>query len=196
MGSDKIILFDMDNTLVNYESQLLYDYQMLLSPEEKEKFNPKDIFWLDSNDYPHIKNRIRLIKSVPGWWENLPKNKIGFKILEMALEIGFNVHILTKGPYSNPTAWAEKLKWCRKNLVYAKAKVTITESDKSLVYGRILVDDYVPFMKSWLEHRPRGIGLMPHCWYNENYIHDRVLKCDKINLALIKHVLLNAYNRK
>ena len=53
--------------------------------------------------------RMDLIKSVPGWWRDMPPLEYGFTIFKLAREIGFDCRILTKGPRTKPNAWAEKL---------------------------------------------------------------------------------------
>ena len=42
---------------------------------------------------------------------NFIQPKEGMKVLDIAREIGFQIHILTKGPKKLPTAWKEKVEW-------------------------------------------------------------------------------------
>ena len=125
---ENIALFDMDGTLVDYEGSLTNDLKSLASPCE-DTFS---VFDVHHKTAPiHFQNRIKLIRSSPGWWSNLPPLNIGFTLLEIAKDIGFEINILTKGPSSNPTAWKEKVEWVREHL--GDVKITITE-DKGLVY--------------------------------------------------------------
>ena len=54
------------------------------------------------------------------------------------------------------------------------ADVTVTH-DKGLVYGKVLFDDYPPYIERWLEHRPRGKVLMLETPYNRSFSHPNVL---------------------
>lgn len=164
---DPIALFDLDGTLADYEGRLALEMQDIASPNE-------DPTTMDEN-HQWVKNRIRMLKSRPGWWLALPAIKTGFDVLCLARKIGFRIHILTKGPSSTPAAWSEKFQWCRQYV--PDADVTITQ-DKGLVYGRVLVDDYPEYMLRWLEWRPRGLGIMPCRKINEGFSHPNVIKYD------------------
>lgn len=152
---NKIALFDMDGTLCDYEGQLRSDLDATLSDNESI---PADLW--EADKMPGIKNRIDLIRRQPGWWANLPRLQWGWDVLEIARQIGFQCEILTKGPSSNPQAWAEKVEWVRRELG-ADMPVHVV-SNKGLVYGRVLVDDYWQYMNAWLEFRPPGLGVVPY----------------------------------
>ena len=71
-------------------------------------------------------------------------------------------------------AWGEKLEWCRLHLP-EDVQVTLTE-DKGLVYGRVLVDDWPPYVLRWLEWRKRGLVIMPAREWNEGFEHRQVIR--------------------
>lgn len=191
---DLIALIDMDGTLADYDRTLLADLKALASPDEPE---PK-LSWNDT--VPYLEARMRLIKTQPGWWLNLPKLWAGFEILDELRRQGFQVHVLTKGPRHTASAWSEKLLWCQRNLSEGFG-MSIT-SDKGLVYGRVLVDDYPPYMERWLENRPRGLGLMPEAEYNKGFEHPNVLKYSDAKLRsedwryALRTKLREAFDRK
>jgi len=153
MKERKIALFDMDGVLVDYHDSLFFSMQRLMSPNEDIKEFFKDI----RPDY--LENRKQLIISQPEWWLNLPPIETGMQMLHLCERIGFEIAILTKGPVKSTTAWSAKVEWIKKNLGYLPTMVVTT--DKSIVYGRVLVDDYSDYVFGWLEHRPRGLALMP-----------------------------------
>lgn len=184
---EKICLVDMDGTLVNYMDQLDSDLSKLKSPEESS-------FDLYSDNWPeHIENRISLIKKQPNWWLNLPNIQLGHDVLDMARNIGYDIHVLTKGPSKNSSAWSQKLQWCRDKLPH-DVKVTITE-DKGLVYGTVLVDDYPQYMSRWLKWRPRGLGIMPVNKGNKDYSHPNVILYDGNNKQEVQNALTLAFER-
>jgi len=184
---EKIALFDMDNTLVDYSGQMARDLEDIAGPDDPP--------WKDFDPTlpAYIKHRSNLIKQLPNWWFDLPKLQLGHDVLEIARELDFELHILTKGPYKTTSAWTQKVDWCRKKLV-DEVKVTITE-DKGLMYGRVLVDDYPGYMDRWLQWRPRGIGIMPKRDYNADYHHERVILYDGSNLDEVAAALKHAYER-
>jgi 5'-nucleotidase len=161
-----IALVDMDGTLCDYEGQLLREAQDIVGPD----VNIHDPKW---------KNLVDLIKQRPGFWRELPTLPFGFRVLDLLLGHDFDVHILTKGPYRVTSAWTEKVDWCRRNLT-SNLPITITE-DKSLVYGKVLVDDWAPYCEAWLKWRPRGTVIMPAYDYNKGFdeLHPgRVVRAD------------------
>ena len=188
---EKIALFDMDQTLADYEGQLRRDLARL---------NPNDAPWsangfrLHGSEVPGwLKNQMRLVKSQPNWWLNLPRIEANFKILETARRIGFQIHILTKGPRRTASAWTEKLLWCQKN-ISPDVDVTITQ-DKGLTYGRVLMDDWPEYLTRWLTWRPRGLGIMPANDGNTDFQHPNVVRYNGTNLDEVVERLQAAYER-
>jgi 5'(3')-deoxyribonucleotidase len=158
---EKVALIDLDGTVADYEGALIEELRKLRSPGES-LYKP----YID-NLPAWYQARIDMIRRQPGWWENLPIIPLGFQLVEAAIEVGFSLNVLTKGPSSHQqeASWTEKLRWCRNHIPTA-VNVTITE-DKSLVYGRILVDDYPDYQMDWAKHRPRGLCVVPDREGNE-----------------------------
>jgi hypothetical protein len=136
---------------------------------------------------------MNLIKSAESWWANLPKFKLGFDILEMTTELGYYNEVLTKAPKANPAALAGKLKWIMNNLD-KDIDFTMTRN-KSRHYGKVLVDDFPGFILPWLEHRPRGLVIMPANEYNQDFKHEQVITYDGQNKAQVKEALIEALSR-
>jgi len=160
-----VALFDMDGTLADYEWSLTSKLREMMGPDEPS-IDGANLWEMDK--LPHIAARIDAIKNVPGWWRDLPRMRWGFDVFEVACRIGFEPHILTKGPAMNANAWKEKMEWVRRELG-DDIQVHIT-SDKSLVYGAVLVDDYATYMNEWLKFRPRGLGVVPYDTDNPNLV--------------------------
>ena len=167
---NRIALIDMDGTVVDYDGQMRVDLERLRAPSEPHY----DL--LGPGDHPsYIEARMSLIKRQPGWWRNLPKLQVGMQIVEILRSMKFSLHILTKGPYKTTTAWTEKVDWARENL--PDAQITITE-EKGLVYGKVLVDDWPPYVESWLKNRPRGLVIMPAHPWNAHIVHPNIVRFD------------------
>jgi 5'(3')-deoxyribonucleotidase len=188
MQVEKIALLDLDGTVADYAGQLKRDLDKLKSPEEPS-------FELDFNDDvpQYIKERMKLIKNSDNWWYNLPPLSPGFRLMHLAQEIGFDVHVLTKGPYTTSAAWTQKYEWCR-NFLPSDVKITITE-DKGLVYGNILIDDYPAYVQRWLTWRPRGLAVMPVANYNKDFSHPNVVIYDGRNFEEVRDKMQQQMDR-
>lgn len=178
----KVALVDLDNTVVDHQGQL-----------------DKDIHdALGDNMYkvpPAVREKVGyLIKNRPGWWAALQPLPFGMSIVDVLRNIGFEIVICSKGPSRAVWAWTEKVQWVQMHM--PDAHIVLTQ-DKSLVYGRLLVDDWPEYIEPWLEARPRGIVLMPATKANKSFKHPRVYRLESYeDLLAIKPVLEKVYNRK
>jgi len=192
MAEDLVALIDLDGTVADYDGEMDRNLRLLKGPNE-EHFTG----WDDAP--PHIEARRNLIKRQPGFWRSLPRLELGFHIVEELRNLGFMLHVLTKGPKATVAAWSEKAAWCQENL--SDAFVTVTQ-DKSLVYGRILVDDYPPYFEAWLKVRPRGLVVcVAHEWNGEyarggTKEHPNVFRYNGSNRDELRTALTLAYNRR
>jgi 5'(3')-deoxyribonucleotidase len=178
-------LIDMDNTLCDYTGQLAKDMARLAaSGESCDPFSKE----------PWMQARADLIKSQPGWWRNLPEKPLGFEVLAEAQKIGFDVEVLTKGPYSKPLAWGEKVQWIQDHLGM-DATVNIVGRNKSYYYGRFLCDDYPDYLSQWLAHRPRGLGILIPTPYNRGFLHPLVICYDGTDLPRLRQILQAVHDR-
>jgi 5'-nucleotidase len=185
--SAKIALFDLDGTLVDYDGAMQRDMLTLQAPGEP-RYARKDLKEEDA----HLLARRRMIRQLPGWWSSMKRFQLGWDVLAWAKDVGFQPHVLTQGPWNTVGAWTEKVEWCRRELV--DVPVTITQ-DKSLVYGRVLVDDWPGYVEPWLRKRPRGLVIMPAHPWNETYHHERVIRYDGTNPAEVQDHLERAFSR-
>jgi 5'-nucleotidase len=188
MTSDDIGLFDLDGSLANYDQAVLEGLNALKAPDEPPVADLRHAY-----DLPHIKARIELICRQPNWWFNLEPIPMGFQVLKLAREIGFQIHVLTQGPKTKPLAWKEKVEWCQKHLG-PDIDIHITRN-KGMVYGKFLYDDYPDYMLRWLEHRPRGLGIMPVNRANQDFRHPQVVRWDGTNLDELSERLRAAHRR-
>jgi len=182
--NQNIALIDMDGTLANYESAMRAKLTEIFGDEVENK-------WFFGEHKPAIE----MIKTIPGFWRNLPKIELGFKIVELLKAGGFDLHILTRGPHNAINGWSEKVEWAREHL--PNTPITITE-DKGLVFGRILVDDWGPYCESWLKFRPRGLVIMPAYYHNEGYDRinpGRVIRATGDNWDELKKAIENVARR-
>lgn len=184
---DRIALLDLDGTVADYDGAMTAALARLAAPEE-----PRAIPYGDAEP-AYMKERRRLIKSQPGFWRNLPVLERGFHVVRVLQELGFGIHVLTKGSRDATASWTEKFEWVRTYL--PDASVTISQ-DKSLVYGRVLVDDWPDYFNPWLRVRPRGLVIaIAHPW-NEMTTDSRVIRYDGTNLDQVTDALRKVYERQ
>lgn len=177
---EKIALFDLDGTLANYHGRMVQDLEKLRSPNE-----PVYTDDFQENAPAYLEERMELVKRQPGWWRGLDVLEDGMTILGSAVALGFEPHILTKGPFKTVSAWSEKVEWVRSNVdPFVKkidptmpVRITITE-DKGIAYGTVLVEDWPPYIERWLKWRRRGLVIILDRPYNQNFKHPQVVRFD------------------
>jgi 5'(3')-deoxyribonucleotidase len=147
--AEPIALVDLDGTLADFDRVMKAELEKLRSSGEDSKYDDTA-----HEDVPYIKARRRLIKRQPGFWRDLPELPLGFDVLRELRELRFRPHVLSKGPVNVVAAWTEKVDWCR---THVPDLPIILSEDKGLVYGKVLVDDWPPYIRRWIEWRPRGL---------------------------------------
>lgn len=190
-AGDKHALIDLDGTVADYDADMERQMASIRAPGE-----PPAKGKLDHIELPHETARRKMIQRIPGFWRDLPELPMGFEVIEELRALGFMLHVLTKGPNGAPNAWSEKAEWCREHL--PDALVTISQ-DKSLVYGRVLFDDFPPYFEKWLSVRPRGLVVcLAHPWNQRfsNGAHPNVLRYEGTNRYELRERLIAAYDRK
>lgn len=187
----RIALFDLDGSLANYVKKLYKELELLRGPNESTADDYND-------NLPHIAARQLLIKNTPGFWLNLERIEAGFKVFDLVKSVGYKQHVLTRAPRVGINAWSEKAQWCEINL--PNVDVTVTKGSKGLTYGRVLFDDWPPYMLDWLQHRPRGLGIMLSQPWNVGFTHPNVIIIDQNNLEdsldKLLPLLISNFNRK
>ena len=168
--TSKIAYFDLDESLASYMSALRRDLEKICAPGE-DYFDPS----IRSESFPeHLRERIRLIRNQRGWWTNLDPILPALDLLDRLRRSGYEIHILTKGPWDHPEAWSEKLHWCNQHIGPGKFEMHVT-STKAVFRGDVLYDDDVKQMSAWLEANPDGRGIMPLRTWNRPFQHPRIM---------------------
>ena len=185
-----IALLDMDGTIADYEFAMRRDLERLRAPEEPPfGENLREL----SDTYPHIRARRDLIRNTPGWWASLPRCDLGWDVLEEHVRLGFDIHVLTKGPESSPNAFTEKVLWCQRELG-VNVPVTLT-SNKSLVWGATLTDDWTGYFVPWLRRRRRAFAIVPARPWNVDVqaahpdVAARIVRYDGSNMEEVRDAL-------
>ncbi len=116
----KIVYIDMDNVLVDFQSGTNQ-----LDKETYEKFK---------DDLDEVPNIFSLMKPMPNAIE---------AVKELAKT--YDVYILSTAPWTNPTAWIDKINWIHKYFGKGKDSILykrlILSHHKNLNKGDYLIDD-------------------------------------------------------
>lgn len=112
----KIVYFDMDNTLVDFQSGI-----DALTDDQRKEYEGR----LD--EVPGIFGKMKpLIGAIPAWSE---------------LTRLFDCYVLSTAPWENPSSLPDKLAWVKKYLGQAAHKRVIFSHNKHLNAGDYLIDD-------------------------------------------------------
>ena len=152
VSEDLVALVDLGDTLADCTPALRAAFARLRQPGEREA--DEAIIPLP----PYLESRRRTVMSAPGFWRELLPRTEGFELLNLLRDAGFRVHVITKGPYDAPQAWADKVAWCRAHLPDVPVIVT---DDKARVHGHLLVDDWPPYVERWQRQWPAGLAIIP-----------------------------------
>lgn len=112
----KIVYFDMDNVLVNFEHALQYIDQKTLNEYHGR--------------YDEIPGIFKLMIPIDGALNAF--SKISEK---------YDVYILSTAPWENNSAWTDKLLWVKTYLGEKAKKRLILSHHKNLLIGDYLIDD-------------------------------------------------------
>lgn len=172
---DRIALIDIDDTLAAFTASMRAALEKIRSPGEppwSERYEDDEPAWLEQ--------RMRLIKSQPGFWRELPTIPIGMQVYDLLGRLRYRRMILTKGPKTNTPAWTEKADWCARHVPAAGLLVVRSDADdgphKGLVYAKVLFDDHPPYIMQWLKWRPRGHVILLDNPTNRWFSHPNVLR--------------------
>lgn len=114
----KIVYFDMDNTLVNFQSAIDQ-----LPTQVRESYNGE-------------------LDNVPGIFSKMkPIARMVELFNQMADDERYDVYLLSTSPWDNPTAASDKVAWVKKYLPLYGYKRLILSHQKHLNIGDYLIDD-------------------------------------------------------
>jgi 5'(3')-deoxyribonucleotidase len=174
---DAIMLWDMDGCLADYDEAMERELSAMRSPDETWEGRAHDIANSPGSEW--MRNRIALVRRRPGFWRELKPLRAGFELVTAAKKFNFENHVLTKGPSKAVNAWSEKAEWCAQHVPDFHIHMS---QKKSLVYGKVLVDDWPGYFMPWLEVRPRGLVIAPKWPWNETYEHNNLVHYDGTNI--------------
>lgn len=155
----------MDGVLADFENGFIVEYRKAFPTHTPVPISARKNFYVTS-DYPsEFQENVERVYHKPGFFENLPVIPGGKEALELMSSLGHQVFICTSPLTRYDDCVLEKYNWVAKNLGYEWTRKMIVTSDKTLVYGDLLIDDK-PY--------PHGVGIAnwEHVLYDAPYNRD------------------------
>lgn len=112
----KIVYFDMDNVLVNFQSGIDQ-----LSEQTRQEYEGR-------------------LDEVPGIFALMSPHEGAIDAFH-AIAKQYDAYILSTAPWNNPSAWSDKLEWVKKYMGAPAYKRLILSHHKNLNDGDYLIDD-------------------------------------------------------
>lgn len=177
-----VVFVDLDNTLVNY---LHHKASTLKRAFPEDSLASLLDMCVAPDDLPSKYQAVHAFASrAPGWWRGIPdlpgKDNILSAVASATESLtGESIHVLTKASMNKPLCWSEKVEWFNTNVrsEYPESKITIS-TDKSLLRGDVLFDDWPGYYEPWLEANPCGTVFCPEWPWNNSSEDPRVIKYD------------------
>jgi len=184
-----VILIDMDNTIVDYSSQIAPVLQTIYKDIQVTKDNWQT---LKLNDlHFHRKN----IQSQPGFFRSMKPIDGALDALKEMDMMGHDVFIVSSPSTSGDTCHSEKSEWVKEHLGEKWARRLILTKDKTVVIGDILIDDkpnihglvtstwqHILFAQPYNIHLEKEGRIILHNWNNWTDIVDT---CLESNTAIV-----------
>ena len=134
--SKKILLIDMDNTIVDYSSEMAKQLRPVYCDNTITAAN-----W-DSAPYSDLNARRHEIQSQPNFFLNLPPIEGAIDtLMEIEATERYEIFIVSSPSISSETCHSDKCRWLLKHLGVKFARNLILTKDKTLILGDILIDD-------------------------------------------------------
>jgi 5'-nucleotidase len=136
MVGRKIVLVDMDNTIVDYSSEMAKQLRLVYNDNGITADN-----W-DSLPYSDLSARRREIQSEDGFFLRLPPIEGAIAALkEMESTSKYDIFIVSSPTIRGGTCHSDKCKWLLQHLGMSFARNLVLTKDKTLVHGDVLIDD-------------------------------------------------------
>lgn len=139
---DKVVLVDMDNTLVDFDLEFGKRWAQARPQDGLSLIKSRRHFELEQNFSPDLKPLAIEIMSQPGFFIAFEPQKYAVQAVKEMEAAGLHVMLCTAPlPFQYESCVAEKFAWVRKWLGEEWLSRIVVTRDKTLVKGRVLIDD-------------------------------------------------------
>lgn len=139
---DKVVLVDMDNTLVDFDLEFGKRWVAARPDDTLDLIKERKHFELEQNFSADLKPLAIEIMSQPGFFISFQPQLNAVEAIKEMTDAGLHVLLCTAPlPFQYETCVAEKFAWVRKHLgVEFLSRIIITR-DKTVIKGKVLIDD-------------------------------------------------------
>src|SRR3989344_3001264 len=136
-----IILIDQDGPLADFQGGFLEKWQARFPKEFFVPIHKRKNFYV-RDDYPEdLRDKVETIYCEPGFFLNLQPVKGSIEAINVMLELGHDVRICTSPLSRYENCVLEKYQWVEKHLGGDFTKRIVLSKDKTIVRGKLLIDD-------------------------------------------------------
>lgn len=142
LSLDKVVLVDMDNTLVDFDLEFGKRWVAARPEDTLDLIKSRKHFELEQNFSAELKPLAIKIMSEPGFFKSFAPQPYAVEAVKEMTEAGLHVLLCTAPlPFQWETCVAEKYAWVRHHLGEEFLTRMIITRDKTVVKGRLLIDD-------------------------------------------------------
>lgn len=142
LSLDKVVLVDMDNTLVDFDLEFGKRWVAARPEDTLDLIKSRKNFELEQNFSPELKPLAIKIMSEPGFFNSFAPQPYAVEAMKEMTEAGLHVLLCTAPlPFQWETCVAEKYAWVRRHLGEEFLSRIIITRDKTVIKGRLLIDD-------------------------------------------------------
>lgn len=142
LSLDKVVLVDMDNTLVDFDLEFGKRWVAERPSDSLGLIKQRKYFELEQNFSADLKPLAIKIMSQPGFFISFEPQPYAVEAIKEMTAAGLHVLLCTAPlPFQWETCVAEKYAWVRRHLGEEFLTRIIITRDKTVVKGRVLIDD-------------------------------------------------------
>ena len=131
----KILLIDMDNTIVDYSTPI----SDAIRKEGNVNSNPSN--WFTFTNQKPLRKIQKRTQSAPHFFLNLKPIDGALECLKELDSLGYIIFIVSSPSVNSDTCHSDKAKWLTENMGEHWARKLILTKDKTVVIGDFLIDD-------------------------------------------------------
>lgn len=167
------ILVDIDSTTADFDPYLLAKYNELYPTKpinESEIFVEHDGFRNHAIHDPRYAQELNRIMRLPGFFRHIPIIDGAKRAITEMISKNISIYFVSIPTIDNTTCADDKFRWIEEHFGKEMTKRLILTSDKSLVKGDFLIDDWT-YVKKTI--KPEWIHLLYTTKYNA-HLEDRL----------------------
>lgn len=137
----KVVLIDMDNTIVNFDKRFDEQWQKKYPDLPFIPCSERKSFHIEKSFPKELENNVLDIFHEPGFFRQLEPIEHAVNALHDIDGAGFEIKLCTAPLTEAPNCMTEKYEWVKEHLGKRWLKKLIITDDKTMIKGKVLIDD-------------------------------------------------------